>query len=227
MVNRSRSRSSLGRPDYRYEKEAMAHGFKTVAGIDEVGRGALAGPVVAACVILNSEELIEGLKDSKKLSPKRREELFSLIIEKCEGCSVGIIESETIDRINILNATKRAMTFSALNIRPVPDMLLIDAVSLEEVKISQNPIIKGDENCQSIAAASVIAKVTRDKIMEFYGELYPRYRFDKHKGYGTREHLDLLDLLGPTPIHRNSFKGVREHFENQPRLWNSERGLDH
>ena len=211
----------MNEPGYDFERDAIERGFQAVAGIDEAGRGAVAGPVVAACVILNTERMIEGLRDSKKLSPGKREEFFVDILVKCEGCSVGIIEADVVDEINILNATKKAMVFSALNVRPVPRYLLIDALRLDRLNIPQKPIVKGDERSVSIAAASILAKVTRDRIMKVYGEMYPRYNFQKNKGYGTPEHLSMIRRHGPSPVHRKTFRGVREYCGDQLNLWSS------
>ena len=189
----------------KYEKEAYLQGFQFVAGIDEAGRGPLAGPVVAACVMLPGNCLIEGLNDSKKLSPVQRENLYEIIVEKALSIGVGIIDEKCIDDINILNATKLAMKNAIEQIKPRPDMLLIDAVRLKDVDIAQLPIIKGDALSISIAAASIIAKVTRDRLIEATDDIYPQYGFRKHKGYGTEEHINAIKKYGICPIHRVSF----------------------
>lgn len=194
-----------------YEKEAYLGGAKLVAGIDEAGRGPLAGPVVAAACILDPEVKILGLDDSKKLSEKKREALFSEIKEKALAYSVVRVEADVIDDINILNATKQAMRtcVEELTLKGFrPDILLIDAVKLEGTGIEVVPIIKGDAKSNSIAAASVLAKVTRDHIMTDYDNEYPGYGFAKHKGYGTKDHYSAIKEKGMTPIHRRSFLKV-------------------
>ncbi|HHV59946.1 MAG TPA: ribonuclease HII [Clostridiaceae bacterium] len=188
-----------------YEEKAYLNGFKLVAGVDEAGRGPLAGPVVAASVILPRTIFIKGLDDSKKLTPKKREELFDEINNKAIAVSVGIIDVDVIDRVNILNATKMAMDLAVRKLLPEPDYLLIDAVKLDKYKTRQEAIIKGDQKSASIAAASVIAKVTRDRILDRLHEKYPQYGFIHHKGYGTKEHIDAIKKYGICPIHRLSF----------------------
>ena len=188
-----------------YEKEAALNGFKYVAGIDEAGRGPLAGPVVAACVILPENCLIEGLNDSKKVSAAKREKLYEIIVDKAVSMGIGIVDEKCIDEINILNATKLAMKKAVEQVKPQPDMLLIDAVRLNDVEIAQLPIIKGDSLSISIAAASIIAKVTRDHLIEEADVIYPQYGFKKHKGYGTEEHINAIKKYGICPIHRVSF----------------------
>jgi ribonuclease HII len=193
----------------RYEKEAYEKGFRLVAGIDEAGRGPLAGPVVASCVILPEGCLIEGLNDSKKLSPAKRDRLYEEIVEKAVSIGTGIVDENCIDKINILNATKLAMKEAIEQIKPRPDLLLIDAVRLEGVDIGQIPIIKGDALSVSIAAASIIAKVTRDRLIDQMDGLYPQYGFKQHKGYGTLDHINAIKKYGICPIHRISFT---KHF---------------
>jgi ribonuclease HII len=193
----------------RYEKEAYNRGYLYVAGIDEAGRGPLAGPVVAACVLLPKGCLIEGVNDSKKLSAAQREKLYDIIVDKAISIGTGIIDEKCIDEINILNATKLAMKNAVAQIKPCPDLLLIDAVTLEDVKIAQLPIIKGDSLSISIAAASIIAKVTRDRIIDQADDIYPQYGFKRHKGYGTEEHINAIKKYGICPIHRISFT---KHF---------------
>lgn len=191
-------------------------GEKYIAGIDEAGRGPLAGPVVAAAVIFSEENLdrmIEmGVNDSKKLTPKKREELKPYIIENAVAYSVCQIENEVIDEINILQSTLKAMEKCFYTISPKPTVLLIDGINtinlnITEPKITQTAIKKGDMNSVSIAAASILAKVARDSIMEQYHEIYPMYNFKKHKGYGTKEHIEKIKEYGPSPIHRRSFIG--------------------
>lgn len=193
-----------------YENEYRAKGYSAIAGIDEAGRGPLAGPVVAGCCILDPNVKILGLDDSKKLSEKKREELFVQIKEKALAWSVCEIPAEVIDEINILEATKKAMRTCVEEISQKirPDLLLIDAVNLSGTGVDVVPIIKGDANSNSIAAASILAKVTRDHIMVEYDKVYPGYGFAKHKGYGTKDHYAAIRESGMTPIHRRSFLKV-------------------
>lgn len=188
-----------------YERAAREDGFTLIAGIDEAGRGPLAGPVVAAACILDPAVPILGVNDSKKLSPARREALFQEIIQHAVGYAIARIEPDEIDRINILQATLSAMRLTVERLPIRPDLLLIDAVDLKGVQMPVRPIIKGDALSVSIAAASILAKVTRDRLMDQYETIYPGYGFIRHKGYGTAEHYAALDRLGPTPIHRRSF----------------------
>jgi ribonuclease HII len=190
------------------ERELHQLGYRFIAGVDEVGRGAWAGPVVAAAVILNLDQIPEGIDDSKRLSPRRREELFSAIGNTARALSIGIVDAWEIDRTNILRATERAMTQAIEGLRIRPDFLLIDAVELLDVEVPQRALIRGDQLSVSIAAASIIAKVTRDRLMREYDRLYPGYGFAHHVGYGTRAHREALMRLGPCPIHRRSFRGV-------------------
>ena len=195
---------------YAYEREYQAKGYSVIAGIDEAGRGPLAGPVVAGCCILDPNVKILGLDDSKKLSEKKREELFVQIKEKALAWTVCEISAEVIDEINILEATKKAMRTCVEEIskKMRPDLLLIDAVNLSGTGVDVVPIIKGDANSDSIAAASILAKVTRDHIMVEMDNTYPGYGFAKHKGYGTKDHYAAIRELGMTPIHRRSFLKV-------------------
>lgn len=188
-----------------YEREYADCGY--LCGIDEVGRGPLAGPVTAAAVILPGDCEILYLNDSKKLSPKKRELLYDEIMEKALSVSVGMAGPETIDEINILQATYAAMREAIAGLSVRPDVLLNDAVTIPGVDIRQVPIIKGDAKSVSIAAASVIAKVTRDRLMADYDEIMPEYGFAAHKGYGTKQHIEALKKYGPSPIHRRSFIG--------------------
>jgi len=188
-----------------YENQAHAMGISLVAGMDEAGRGPLAGPVVAAAVILDPEKPIYGVDDSKKLSPKKRAALKAEIEEKAISVGIGIVDVETIDTINILEATKLAMKKAVAALDPQPQQLLIDAVQLKDLPIPQQPIIKGDALSVSIAAASIIAKETRDEMLKAYDELYPEYGFASHKGYGTKQHMDAIRTYGPLPIHRKTF----------------------
>ena len=179
-----------------------------MAGVDEAGRGCLAGPVVAAAVIRDESRPIHGLRDSKALSEKKRNELFQEIQEKALAYSVGMTGAEEIDRINILRAALLAMEEAVLTLRKKPDCVLIDGNAKTSLPIEQRTIVKGDSKCASIAAASIVAKVTRDRIMTEVEKEYPGYGFSRHKGYPTKEHLGALRNLGPCPIHRKSFKGV-------------------
>lgn len=188
-----------------YEKKYS--GYERICGIDEAGRGPLAGPVVAGAVILPKDCEILGVNDSKKLSVKKRELLYDEIMEKAVAVSVGIVSPQRIDEINILQATYEAMREAAAGLGTEPDILLNDAVTIPEVIIPQVPIVKGDAKSVSIAAASIIAKVTRDRIMVEYESRFPGYGFASNKGYGSAEHIEALRRLGPTPIHRNSFIG--------------------
>lgn len=185
---------------FEYDKSL---GFKTVAGVDEVGRGPLAGPVVTACCALDNSEMIDGINDSKKLSEKKRERLYERII-KASTYSVAMVSPREIDEINILRATEKAMRECVIGLKIVPDLVLIDAVKLDLPYVTRS-IIKGDATSYSIAAASIIAKVTRDKIMIEADSLYPQYGFARNKGYGTKEHIAALKKFGPCPIHRRSF----------------------
>ena len=179
--------------------------FQYICGIDEVGRGPLAGPVVAGAVILPKDCDILYLNDSKKLSEKMREALYDEIMEKAVATGIGIVGPGRIDEINILQATYEAMRMAIDNLKVRPDLLLNDAVTIPEVDIKQVPIIKGDAKSISIAAASIIAKVTRDRMMKDYHELFPEYGFNKHKGYGSKEHIQSIQQYGPSPIHRRTF----------------------
>ncbi len=191
-----------------HTEDGISGSGRIVAGVDEAGRGCLAGPVVAGAVILDENRPIHGLRDSKALSEKRRNELFEQIREKALAYSVGMTAAEEIDRINILRAALLAMEKAVLSLGRRPDFLLIDGNSKTSLPIRQKAIIKGDSKCASIAAASIVAKVTRDRMMTEIEREYPGYGFSRHKGYPTKEHLGALRNLGPCPIHRKSFKGV-------------------
>ena len=191
----------------KYEKEYDNYTY--ICGIDEVGRGPLAGPVVAGAVILPKDCDILYINDSKQLSAKKREELYDIIMEKAVAAGIGMVGPERIDEINILQATYEAMRQAIAALDPQPELLLNDAVTIPEVAIPQVPIIKGDAKSISIGAASIIAKVTRDRLMEAYEDMYPQYGFASNKGYGSRQHTDALKQYGPTPIHRRTFIG---HF---------------
>ncbi len=191
----------------KYEKEYDNYTY--ICGIDEVGRGPLAGPVVAAAVILSKDCDILYINDSKQLSAKKREELYDVIMDKAVSTGIGMVGPERIDEINILQATYEAMRQAIAALDPKPQLLLNDAVTIPEVDIPQVPIIKGDAKSISIGAASIIAKVTRDRLMVAYEDMYPGYGFASNKGYGSKQHTDALKQYGPTPIHRRSFIG---HF---------------
>ena len=185
--------------EHRFEEYGL------IAGIDEVGRGPLAGPIMAGAVILPKDHPILYLNDSKKLSEKKREELYDVIMKEALAVGIGMASEQRIDEINILNATYEAMREAIGKLVPGPDVLLNDAVKIPGVTIRQVPIIKGDAKSASIAAASIVAKVTRDRLMVQYDEIYPGYGFARNKGYGTAEHIAALKEMGPCPIHRRSF----------------------
>lgn len=193
---------------YRYERAAWRSGLLHVAGVDEAGRGPLAGPVVAAAVILNPERRIKGLEDSKLLTPIQRESLFDQILAEADAVGTGIVDPETIDRINILEATRLAMREALFRLSPHPNLVLTDAVRLAGLDWPQKPLIRGDRRSASIAAASIVAKVTRDRLMVEADGRFPQYGFGRHKGYPTREHLLALRKHGPCPLHRRTFHGV-------------------
>ncbi len=192
------------------EEEAIKEGYQLVAGLDEAGRGSLCGPVVAAAVILDLTGDLEGIKDSKCLSARKREYHYYRIVENALCWAVGFVNAGEIDRINIKNATFKAMKQAVYRLKKKPHLLLIDGLPLPSLgEIPQVFIVKGDANCISIAAASIVAKVTRDQIMLELDKEYPKYQLGKNKGYGTAEHLRALELLGPSPIHRLTFNPMR------------------
>ncbi len=195
-----------------FERCSHKDGYRCIAGLDEAGRGPLAGPVVAAAVVLPYGLLIPGLTDSKQVPEHERERLFEVIRSRAVCYGVGIADEQTIDEVNILQATIIAMERALQALNPQPDYLLLDAISLPRVSLPQKPLIKGDCRSHSIAAASILAKVTRDRIMLELHEKYPRYNFQKHKGYGTEEHLSLLSLYGPCDAHRKTFNPVSRMF---------------
>ncbi len=191
-----------------FERALFSFGYQSICGIDEAGRGPLAGPVVAAAVILPSSHAMVGIRDSKQLSPLKRELLFDQIMEQALCVGIGRVDNEAIDRINILNATLLAMKKSLVGLLKRPDYLLIDALTLTDVDIPQRGIIHGDRQSVSIAAASIVAKVTRDRLMDQYHSEFPMYNFSVHKGYGTQEHFDKIKTYGPCRLHRKTFRGV-------------------
>jgi ribonuclease HII len=193
----------------RYERDARQHGWQRIAGLDEAGRGSLFGPVVAGAVILNPRRRIVGLDDSKKLMPERRRELALRIREHALAWAVAEIDASRIDAWNIYQASRQAMSAAVSQLRPLPDYLLLDAMELD-LPIEQKALIHGDARSVSIAAASILAKVERDRLMEEFHEIYPQYGLAQNKGYGTPDHLDALRRHGPTPLHRFSYAPVRE-----------------
>lgn len=192
-------------PDYTYEKSAAENGYTVIAGTDEAGRGPLAGPVCAAAVILPQGLVIEGLNDSKKISEKKREKLYDVILEKAISYGIAFASHEEIDEINILNASQLAMRRAVAMLDPAPDLVLVDGNIARDFPMDTMPIVKGDALSMSIAAASILAKVTRDRYCEEMDRLYPDYHFAQHKGYPTKEHMDLVRTLGPCPLHRKTF----------------------
>jgi ribonuclease HII len=221
---RDRRRSSDPSPDSRndlfagmlacdplaLERNARASGYSRIAGLDEAGRGPLAGPVVAAAVILPEGLLIEGLTDSKQVAEQERDRLFDVIQRQAVGYGIGIADERLIEDVNILQATIIAMERALGQLVPAPDYLLIDALTLPRIPIPQNGLIKGDCRSHSIAAASILAKVTRDRLMLSLHDRHPEYNFKKHKGYGTREHVALLRKYGPCDAHRKTFQPVAQ-----------------
>ena len=188
------------------EKNFHEKGIKYIAGIDEAGRGPLAGPVVVASVIMPEGSMIEGVNDSKKVSEKKREKLYDLILKEAVSYGIGIIYQDEIDKINILQATKKGLTEAVEQMDIKPDLIMVDALTgIDTLGIPYDSIIKGDAKCYSISAASIIAKVTRDRIMREWDKVYPEYGFASHKGYGTAKHISALKEYGPCPIHRRSF----------------------
>ena len=195
-----------------WEKKAALEGFSVLAGIDEAGRGPLAGPVAAAACVLDPDHRVPGLNDSKKLTPARRRHLYEEVTASALSWHVALIDAPVIDQINIYQATCRAMREAVAELEVQPDLLLIDAVRLEGVSAPVWPIIRGDAQSVSIAAASILAKVTRDQLMDEYDRIYPEYGFARHKGYGTKEHYAALLRYGPCPIHRMTYlKNLESH----------------
>ena len=189
-----------------FERKLYDTGLINIAGIDEAGRGPLAGPVVVGIAIMKPDSFIEGINDSKKISEKKRELLYKEITEEAIDWAVGIVDQKEIDEINILNATKKALTTAISNLKVKPERILVDALEhIDTCGIPYTSIIKGDAKVYSISAASIIAKVTRDRIMQEYDEMYPQYGFSGHKGYGTAKHIQSIKQYGPCPIHRKSF----------------------
>ena len=189
-----------------FENKLYSEGLKYIAGIDEAGRGPLAGPVVVGIAIMKPDSFIEGVNDSKKISEKKRELLYEQITNEAIDWSVGIVDQNEIDEINILNATKKALHMAITNLKIKPDRILVDALEhIDTCGIPYTSIIKGDAKVYSISAASIIAKVTRDRMMKEYEEIYPEYGFAGHKGYGTAKHIQAIKAYGPCPLHRKTF----------------------
>ncbi len=208
---------------WRIERELRAEGIAPIAGVDEAGRGPLAGPVVAAAVILPARCRLPGLNDSKALTAAARERLFALIQDRALSTGVAVVGARTVDRINILRASHRAMREALLQLDPAPALALVDGRPLPACPVPQRNVVHGDRLCASIAAASIIAKVTRDRIMEEVHARYPGYGFDRHKGYATPEHLACLSALGPCPEHRMTFAPVRSLLQQRLGLdWTGE-----
>lgn len=187
------------------EDSLYAKGYKLICGVDEAGRGPLCGPVVAAAVILKPDDIIEGVNDSKKISEKKREALYDVIMEKALAVGVGISDVSVIEEVNILNATKLAMKQAIEKLSIIPEYILIDGNQMIDISILGETVVSGDAKSESIAAASIIAKVTRDRMLIEWDKEYPEYGFAKHKGYGTKVHIEAIGKYGLTPIHRQSF----------------------
>ncbi len=202
-------------PDFSFEKKLIASGHEIIAGVDEAGRGPLAGPVVAAAVILPKNFESVELDDSKKLSSARREKIYNNITSPDSNViyAYSIVDEGLIDKINILRATHKAMAQAVLNLSIKPSFVIIDGMPVKDFPLPNDSIVKGDSKSLSIAAASIIAKVERDKLMLKYSKLYPEYKFEKHKGYGTKAHLEALNKFGPCNIHRKSFAPVKKFLE--------------
>lgn len=196
-----------------FERQAYEEGFRLVAGVDEAGRGPLAGPVVAAAVVLPPDFKNPEIQDSKKLTPRKREKLYDVITQEAWMIGLGVIEPAVVDSINILQASLMAMEEAVYNLSPLPDYLLIDGVHPLKMMIPQRTVIRGDALSLSMASASIIAKVSRDRIMEIYHKQFPQYNFIKNKGYGTKEHLQAIRKHGLCKIHRRSFRPVREYLD--------------
>jgi len=202
----------LERDLWLFESKAIEKGFSYIAGIDEAGRGPLAGPVVSAAVLLPTSFHDPDITDSKKLSPKKRSYLYEKLYDQAVSIGIGIVDNIEIERINILNASLLSMAISVKNLSPQPDYLLIDGKFRIPTDLPQEPIIRGDAQSISIAAASIVAKVSRDRLMERYGQDYPQFGFSRHKGYPTKAHKEAIRTFGCCPIHRRTFRGVKEYL---------------
>lgn len=198
---------------FEYENKCRANGYKLIAGVDEAGRGPLAGAVYAAAVIFDEGVYIDGVNDSKKLTPKKRDALYDEIIQKAKAYCIFAVDEKVIDEINILNATYKAFQGAIAGLDVTPDYVLIDGNRAKGIEIPHETVVKGDSKSFSIAAASILAKVARDRYIEEADKLYPEYGFAGHKGYGTKAHLEAIAKYGPCPIHRMTFGGVREHVK--------------
>lgn len=197
----------------QFEKEGYSLGFRYIAGIDEAGRGPLAGPVVASAVIINIDKIPAGLNDSKKLTPAKREYFYNKILESAISCSISSVSEKIIDEINIREASKLAMEKAVGKLNPKPDYIIIDGNMPINCRFVQKTIIKGDSRSYSIAAASILAKVSRDRLMVEYHSIYPEYGFDRHKGYPTKTHIENVRKFGPCPIHRKTFRYVKDFIQ--------------
>ena len=202
----------MGQDLWLFESKAIEKGFSHIAGIDEAGRGPLAGPVVSAAVILPTSFNNPDITDSKKLSPKKRSYLYEKLYDQAVSIGIGIVDTIEIEKINILNASLLSMAISVKNLNPQPDFLLIDGKFKIPMELPQEPVIRGDALSISIAAASIIAKVSRDRLMERYDQDYPQFGFSRHKGYSTKAHKEAIRTFGCCPIHRRTFKGVKEYL---------------
>lgn len=201
---------------WAFERRLQARGFTRIAGVDEAGRGPLAGPVVSAAVMLPMDFISDGVMDSKQLTPRQREKAFKRIYSQAVSVGVGIVDAVEIDRINILQASRLSMAMAVSNLKPKPHFLLIDGKFGIDSPLPQQPVIKGDSLSLSVAAASIVAKVSRDRLMQRYHIDYPGFGFDRHKGYPTKSHKAAIAAHGPCIIHRRSFKGVSEHLSSRP-----------
>jgi len=204
---------------WQFEQAAVAAGYQAIAGVDEAGRGPLAGPVAAAAVILDASVTIDGIEDSKRLSPRKRQQLMPLICRHAIACGIGLVGPSEIDRINILQATRKAMGRAVAQLAVMPDFLLIDGNQRIDTDVTQLTVVKGDRRSISIAAASIVAKVFRDRLMKGYHAVFPEYNFARHKGYPTPEHKAAVARFGCSPLHRRTFKGVREHSQTRTAKW--------
>lgn len=199
---------------YAYEKEALNKGFKNIAGCDEAGRGPLAGPLVVACVMLDKNTPIKGVNDSKQLSETKREALFDAILDHALAYSIKVYSAKTVDKLNVYQTSKKGMVEAAKEIGNV-DYLLTDAMPIKTSDFPVKSIIKGDQKSASIAAASILAKVTRDRIMVELGNQYPHYGFEAHKGYPTKRHLEAISQFGPLDVHRKTFNPIKDYYKIQ------------
>ncbi|UCC69867.1 MAG: ribonuclease HII [Armatimonadota bacterium] len=223
-MRRREAASKRKRGLWRTEQELRARGFTNIAGVDEAGRGPLAGPVVAAAVMFPGRCRMPGLADSKLLSAAERERLFELIQRRAVAIGVGLVSAETVDKLNVLRAARLAMRQAIAELETRPDLVLVDGRGVPGVPVAQRAIIGGDRLCACIAAASIVAKVARDRIMGELDEQYPDYGFGRHKGYATRDHLACLRRLGPCPVHRRTFAPVRAALQERLPLWGGSSG---